>query len=1184
MHSQTSSSAPSALESTYQGPVFKLSKRQWFFHERYLVVHGGLISYFTNRVEASRGLPKAKVNAADCQVALAPPELSRKKKRPFMFQISFLEQARPVTWLFAVESQVVLHEWLQAMHHAQRPQPEAEEPQLRRHADVQVQDDDAQIRVLRAELLEKERKEREEQKRLQELEKRRARQREKELEEARRKEQIDLELKRLQDEAEKKRQEQAEAARKAKFQRILEHSWDYKFQRLWSQSVNLTDFDETLRIGLKIFHLMGQFRLKTQFVSRLIVDELHLPSKSRKLQPLLSDPQPLYVYQHVFYHVAWGQDSGKVLGHEFRAADVVADALFLLARSENVTLRVPLMSVVDYKGFRVLAIACAPVDGDRTLVHGPTQEGVYLACPSLYPQLSTLAHILNLEEHKFEWNERMDPAYVHLSAFLQLHATRGYSDLDGYVRETGGEETADTSDLYYLLRLADLLPVHADLELDFTKRLRPEFICEYPVPLNSDGFINDCKSSENANSVLLESAKVLKGSYMTEFISKLDSLEVFPVDSRSFTDALHSYGVNMRLMGVVAEQTEMPHIRELAVTEALGRTFKRLLFEELASLVVTYTEEGMVTDERGITENPRSGKEHPKALEGNYLDMQSSAPRKRATSRRMTSHIPMPELQEAERWASLDPVTVSPHSQLDSDLRSAIVDFLNLIFGVGDETDVFWKTIFIPQAVHRFGLNADLLDRNRVNLRALLHSISYHCGLKLVFFKDVQLGMTSEPFAVQSLERVVERWKVYSLHQSQYRLLGNKTTQYRKERNYPLALQASNLLYRINKALNPEEDYYGEPGLLSDIGELLLEAGDLEGAIKKAKESLVQIHPLHIESVKPWCVLMRALMLKGLQAEALQCFDSALSAMEFHWGTYHPLHATVCSLMAGLYMQRKDWDDALALYKSALVCCLKVLGAGHIHTAEVYSDLATLYSHMTIWPEALVACEKAYRVYEACLGEDSPSALTLAVQLSKLYGIQGRLQEGVQLATRVIDIRERLLLSTDLDTAAEKAHREKVTEALQVGMDLSLRLHDSGLVALFGGKLWTGMESGWKGYKTEDAMVLLRNLVKATLELLPADQRSLFISALVNSDTYEVDVEPSHLEAAVQFVRSPDFLEKTKERGGVRGYLSHLYDIVCKSYRLVKAAARPEDVRSLQRGLMEAAGLLEAVGPDVISI
>jgi len=1185
--SQASSSAPSASgrEAVHQGPVAKLSKRQWFFHERYLVVQGGVISYYASRPEAGRTVPKAKVAAADCQVAMASSDLSRKKKRPFMFQITFLEQARPVTWIFAVDSQAVLHDWLQALHRAQRPQPEAEEVVERRQVEAQLQDEEAQVRVMRAELLERERREREEQKRLQELEKRKTRQREKEQEEARRKQQIDLELKRLQEEAEKKRQEQAEAARRVKFQRILEHSWDYKFQRLWTQSSRPADFEDTLKTGVKLFQLLGAFRVKTQAAARLIVDELHLPLDQRQMQPLTTDPNPLYLYQHVFYHLAWtqeGQDGGKLLGHEFRAADTVVDALFLLARREQVTLRVPLTCIVDYKGFRVMAVACAPVDGDRTLVHGPTQEGVYQTCVGVYKQLTLLAQVLNLKEHKFEWNPRMEPAYVHLSAFLQLHATRGYRDLDSFLLDTAGEKTANTSDLHYLLRLADLLPVDAVQDLDFSKRIRPEFLCEYDLSLSADGFVNESTSDDTD---LLQAAKVLRGSQVERLVTQLDSLELFPVDSRSFTEALHSFGVNMRLLGLVAQLTEMPHVRELAVTEALARTIKRLLFEEITQLVLTYSEEGAVSTERGITEDPRvfGHKDHPKQLEGNYLDPQTPVLRKRTQSRRSTSYVPMPELQEAERWSSLDPVSVTSQSQLDVDLRSAIVDFLNLVFGAGEETETFWSRILSPQAVQRFALRPEMGQRAAVNLRALLHAVSYHCGLRLVFFKEVQLGTASEPFALQSLERVVERWKVYGLQQTEYRLLGEKCAQYRRERNYQLALQASNLLFRINKAISPEEDYYGDPALLADIGELLLDAGDLEGAIKKAKESLVQVHPLHVESVKAWCVLMRALMRKGLQAEALQCFDSALSALEFHWGTYHPLHATVCSLLAALYVQRRDWEDALALYKSALMCCLKVLGPSHQQTAEIYSELASLYTHMTLWADALVACEKSFRIYETLLGEAAPVTLGLAVQLSKLYGAQGRLQEGVQLATRVIDIRERLLAAGP-DSSLVTQHREKVMEALQVGLDLALRLRDSGLVALFGAKLWSGLEAGWRDYKPEEALPLLRDLVKAVIDLLPADQRSLFISALVNSDAYEVDIEPNHLETAVKAVRSPDFLSKTRERGGVRQYLAQVFETVCKSYRLVKAAARPEDVRSLQRGLAEAAGLLEAVGPDVISL
>lgn len=77
---------------------------------------------------------------------------------------------------------------------------------------------------------------------------------------------------------------------------------------------------------------------------------------------------------------AYTYHSTKQFGHEFRANEMVSDAFFLLSKKYNeFNFRVCLYCIVDYKGFRILANSMAPLDGDRTLVHGPSTDGIYRA-------------------------------------------------------------------------------------------------------------------------------------------------------------------------------------------------------------------------------------------------------------------------------------------------------------------------------------------------------------------------------------------------------------------------------------------------------------------------------------------------------------------------------------------------------------------------------------------------------------------------------------------------------------------------------------------------------------------------------------------------------------------------------------------------------------------------------------
>jgi len=70
-------------------------------------------------------------------------------------------------------------------------------------------------------------------------------------------------------------------------------------------------------------------------------------------------------------------------------------------------------------------------------------------------------------------------------------------------------------------------------------------------------------------------------------------------------------------------------------------------------------------------------------------------------------------------------------------------------------------------------------------------------------------------------------------------------------------------------------------------------------------------------------------MRKGDLVSALEAFDRSITALDFHLGSYHPLHSTIYQLLAEFYLDKKRLKDALILFKSSLICSLRVLGASH---------------------------------------------------------------------------------------------------------------------------------------------------------------------------------------------------------------------------------------------------------------
>lgn len=113
----------------------------------------------------------------------------------------------------------------------------------------------------------------------------------------------------------------------------------------------------------------------------------------------------------------------------------------------------------------------------------------------------------------------------------------------------------------------------------------------------------------------------------------------------------------------------------------------------------------------------------------------------------------------------------------------------------------------------------------------------------------------------------------------------------------------------LQRASNYPQHCTTNLSLLSELAEISLESQDPDTAIAKATQSLAQTRPLHANSVKSWCLLLKSLLLKHQQ-------DEALFALDYHCGPYHPLHSAIYTILASRYIEEGKYEDALSFYNS----------------------------------------------------------------------------------------------------------------------------------------------------------------------------------------------------------------------------------------------------------------------------
>jgi hypothetical protein len=113
----------------------------------------------------------------------------------------------------------------------------------------------------------------------------------------------------------------------------------------------------------------------------VIIEELFLPDEEKTIKPLNKGTLGGFKYEvrgvffkfaHEIQYLVNASNSAKMSGNELRACNAIA--LYALETLEC-SLLPPLMALVDYRGFRLLAVSQLPIKGDETLIYGSNNAG-----------------------------------------------------------------------------------------------------------------------------------------------------------------------------------------------------------------------------------------------------------------------------------------------------------------------------------------------------------------------------------------------------------------------------------------------------------------------------------------------------------------------------------------------------------------------------------------------------------------------------------------------------------------------------------------------------------------------------------------------------------------------------------------------------------------------------------------
>jgi hypothetical protein len=371
---------------------------------------------------------------------------------------------------------------------------------------------------------------------------------------------------------------------------------------------------------VRLRNLANDFVSVAEQYGRIIISERHLPNIDKTIRPVGVGGVAggdKYIAQGILFKFAvdtkisdtlWmyggktssDENATRVAGNELRG-------LISYYKCGVRNLAVPLMALIDYRGYRLVACSLLPI-GPDTLRYGSDDGGqsVHNDDPVLASKMRRVARQLHLKGHVVGRRPQAAAAAAAASSSAtsatptspaaNTRVLHGPGDIEGHLGRDGQ---------YWVLDFARVFPPEAPdamqyaddpagAPVDRSRRifcdlLRPELVRRHPVPLSSDAFSNFQAADRRAaqlNAQVRAATRELHERVIPEYA---DSLPLEPswskLRSTPVVEGLHSRGISVRHLGLVRSHLPLGDEgrlrRRLCLTEMCHRMVKNQLRQQL---------------------------------------------------------------------------------------------------------------------------------------------------------------------------------------------------------------------------------------------------------------------------------------------------------------------------------------------------------------------------------------------------------------------------------------------------------------------------------------------------------------------------------------------------------------------------------------------------------------------------
>eukprot|EP01122_Echinamoeba_exundans_P010551 TRINITY_DN3977_c0_g2_i1.p1 TRINITY_DN3977_c0_g2~~TRINITY_DN3977_c0_g2_i1.p1 ORF type:complete len:2020 (-),score=323.99 TRINITY_DN3977_c0_g2_i1:241-6300(-) len=425
--------------------------------------------------------------------------------------------------------------------------------------------------------------------------------------------------------------------------------WNAEFQTLLSLPSATPDDVIARERGILVFY--EEFVASVKRIASVIVSEVALPPAAKSIKPLnvggIAGGMK-FIVNNIFMKFAidmHGIYGGDEWSRKAASLELLGQDAYLMCQSKVPDLRTPVMALVDYKGFRILATCVLPLVKGSSLLYGSDDGGRTCHADDAYvnEMMAKCGELLNLKEHlvtdkrvkisapcDIEVHRGKDgniyvldtarvfppeypfplfgaiklPSYEVDGQIIKLELDKGQLDLlvqgmycsktqEGllyYTNKGTVNKTASALVGYEVLGEAYLLYGIEGRILYY--QLRPEFVRSYSSALSSDACSMFGRLENGTNNQEIKDASIhLRQIALPQFAGLLDAAKIVVSSAEELVEAMHAHGINLRYLGNLRYFTSSETIKKLIFSEMICRCLKNLINRRMRTVVIRGTSE-----------------------------------------------------------------------------------------------------------------------------------------------------------------------------------------------------------------------------------------------------------------------------------------------------------------------------------------------------------------------------------------------------------------------------------------------------------------------------------------------------------------------------------------------------------------------------------------------------------------